>query len=236
VHDPRGKFLGACTRARAAQLLAALAPVDNTFSDNDPQLKPRTYADEMGAALVRGKHYQSQLGAPVQAWNVIHTALGYHGVTERYTTSLTRDPRFTSYCSPHAGNQAFGSMGGPLQTLWAGISLVVPPVDNHISLAAVRHAVCSSMALQAQGIASITVLLLRASNGNDIPGYHAWLNRCPQALPLATFTANQPAWRQDHWHTAPTPMSTTTQQYHMFVVYNQAANTQYPGWKAASHR
>jgi hypothetical protein len=233
VHNPRGKFLGALTRKRATQLLNSLLPGGNIPSDGKPQPGARSYADELAAALARGRHEDNLVGTPAQAWDVTHTALGHFGITERYTTCLARDPRFPTYCSPHVGDTAFGSKGGPLHSLWEGISFVTPPVDNHRSLAATRHAVCSTMALQAQGKSALVVLLLRAGNGRDIPGYHTWLERGPHVTPLATFKAKQPAWMPDHWYTAPAPKTTTTRCYHMVAVYNQNAHAAYPGWMQA---
>jgi exonuclease III/ribonuclease HI len=233
VHNPRGKFIGATTKERATHLLNSLLPEGNAPTSKQPQPAARCYADELAAALARGRHDDTHTGIPIQAWDVMHAALGQHGITERHTTSLARDHRFAAYCSPYARDTVFGSKGGPMHSLWEGISLAIPPADSHRSLAATKHAVCSAMALQAQGKSALVVLLLCAGSGRDIPGYHAWLERAPMVMPLATFKAKQTAWTAEHWHTAPAPKTTTTRCYHMIAVYNANAHIAFPGWTQA---
>jgi hypothetical protein len=208
AHDHGGKFVGALTKDRAIQLLDMMLPTGADVAGAHAQPTVRSYADELTALLVRGKHLDTSQKAPAQAWEIVRTALAPHAVTERYTTALTRDPHFAAYCSLSARDAIFGSMGGPTQTLWAGINFAVPPVDNRRSLAAVRHAVCSAIALQTQQQGSLSILLLQAAHGKDIPGYHAWLERSPHVLPLATFRAGQTAQTAAHWYTAPPPKST----------------------------
>jgi hypothetical protein len=87
--------------------------------------------------------------------------------------------------------------------------------------------------LQTQQQGSLSILLLQAAHGKDIPGYHAWLERSPNVLPLATFRAGQTAQAAAHWYTAPSPQVNTTKQFHMVAVFNQKGASLWEGWCTA---